>query len=377
MNLLDLAPALERAAPPEGEPVRVDSERCTRRWNRANACRRCIDGCPTGALEWTETGVALAETACVKCGYCLRACPTGAFDGPDETALLLRSVDALPRRAVLDLACGLHAEPAAACTADGADAIVQIGGCLAALGAAAYAGLTALGVERVRLRLEGCPTCPLHALRAQIESARVEASALTRMAVTTVDAPPAAQARRPIVSTRRPLMSRRHMLRRMLGARASGDLLPVAPENKKAPPSERHLLVHFMAQMPAAQRATGAFFPALEAHASCTACRVCATVCPTGALAFSAESSHFALRFDPHACTHCGLCIELCPPGALQPAGLLPAADAVSTTLVEGALKTCTRCRALFAGPGALCPTCAYRRSNPSTSRLRPGPPQP
>lgn len=371
MNLLDLAPALERVAPPESEPLRANSERCTRRWNRANACRRCVDGCPTGALTLTAEGVALAESACVKCGYCLRACPTGAFEGPDETALLLKCVAALPKRATLDLACSVYPAPMAA---QDADALVQIGGCLAALGPAAYTGLTALGVERMRLRLEGCAACPLGALRAQIESACVEASALTRLAPTTVDAPPAVQARRAVISTRQPLMSRRHILRRMVGARAGDGLLPAAPEDEKAPPSERRLLIHFLAQLPAAERGTGAFFPALEAHPSCTACRVCATVCPTGALTLASEANHFALRFDPQACTDCGLCVELCPPRALRPAGLLPAADATPVRLVEGALKACMRCRTHFAGPGDLCPTCAYRRSNPFGSRLRPTP---
>jgi ferredoxin len=74
--------------------------------------------------------------------------------------------------------------------APAADAILQVGGCLGALDAAAYVGLAALGVQQVNLHLEACPHCPLGALRPAIT--RTAASAAALAAITIVPLPGAA-----------------------------------------------------------------------------------------------------------------------------------------------------------------------------------------
>ena len=63
-----------------------------------------------------------------------------------------------------------------------------------------------------------------------------------------------------------------------------------------------------------------ALFHGLALQQGCTACGLCAVVCPTQALAL-ARGGKAALHVDPTACTGCNLCALHCPQGVLE---LLP-----------------------------------------------------
>lgn len=380
MNLLRLGPALERLVDSiGGDAVAVDATACVRHWNHASGCRLCADGCPTQAIAlppWESEGAGQAVTldpaACVECGYCLHACPTGVFTGRDETDRLLQTAAALPVRAEIDLACRYapvrEAEP-------GVDAIVEAGGCLAALGAAAYVGLAAAGVERIGVRVEGCGQCPIGSLVTAIAQAAETAGVLAAIPITVKDAPTPGAVRKPVHATHARPISRRGLWQRLAG----GGARPAAPTpteveepegGGKRLPSERKALLGALAELPAERRANGPAFPRLSVAATCTACQVCANVCPTGAILFAADGETFSLQFAPLACTDCGLCLQLCAPQALQPAGKLAYDDAHPAVLHTGQQRECKRCRALFAGAGDLCPACDFRRRNPTGMRL-------
>lgn len=371
MSLGRLRATLEQGAPAgERAAVSAESERCVRRFNRENPCRLCIDGCPTQAIGFAPEGIAFDAAACVACGFCVRVCPTGVFDGHDETPRLLQCVAALPHRTALDLLCSY----APATASGGGDATVQIEGCLASLGTAAYLGLAALGVERVGVRVEACAECPIGVLRGEIERVCEDARCLAQVDVAAVDVLPRPTARVPLHTTRAPQMSRRSLFRRAVGSEPPLALLPDAsPPNGKAPPRERRALLHVLEHLPAERIADSAYFPLFAASAACTACQVCATVCPTGALWFEAVEGVFELGFAPLACTECGLCVELCAPGALQPVKAVAYAEAQPVVLLSGSVRECNRCHALYVGEGPLCPACAFRREHPFGSRPRPG----
>jgi energy-converting hydrogenase A subunit P len=376
MNLLKLAPALEQFAAAASEAaVTLDSDRCVRHWNQGNNCHHCAAGCPTAAITLAPGGVEYNADACVACGFCLHACPTGAFAGSDETAKLLQSAAAVTPCSALDLACGCFPTDQGG---QGVDAIMQVSGCLAALGAAAYVGLAALGASRLGIHIEACAGCPIGALRTQIERVAVEAAQLGGIEVCIYSSAPAGNARKPVHRTRSPQYSRRGLLQRMMGAAPAAKRgLPPLEEpapSQKSPPLARRTLLHVLAYLPDEQRMPAAYFSQFDVGPSCTACGVCATVCPTGALSFEPEDDGFSLRLAPLACTNCGLCTELCAPRALQPAAAVPYAEAGPAVLISGSLKKCQRCRAVFAGAGELCPACSFRRRNPAGSLLRPTP---
>jgi len=371
MNLLKLGPVLERFVDAtSGLAVQVDNDACVHHWNHASDCRLCIDGCPVQAITLaTATEIALEQERCVQCGYCLHACPTAVFTaGIDETARLLQAAAVLSPCSALDLTCRhLPANQAEA------TAIIEVGSCLAALGVSAYIGLAALGVEQAGVRVEACGECPIGSLRSQIEGTAAAARALTTISITLIEHPPGAAEKKPVYSTRAPLVSRRSLWRRFGGPAPASALPPQEkpPAEGKHPPLERRTLLHGLAHLPDAQRASGPFFPALAASASCTACGVCATVCPTGALTLVDAENTFTLEFAPLTCTDCGLCLQLCPPQALQPEQPIAYSDACPAVLLAGERKQCRRCRASFAGAGDLCPVCTFRRYNPAGSMMR------
>ncbi len=62
----------------KGKP-RTSSVYCLRVGSgRSDVCSRCLDVCPTNAIEINEKAVTIGES-CRECGLCLSACPTEAF----------------------------------------------------------------------------------------------------------------------------------------------------------------------------------------------------------------------------------------------------------------------------------------------------------
>ena len=166
MNLIQLALAAEAFF--RHQPIiQFEPAQCVRTRNVHASCARCADVCPTGAIRLDDGLPELDTEQCVKCGVCAHACPVGVFTRPDGLYKLLRCVEMLPDRTTVDLVCAHH--PAASTAGRDVDAVVQLDNCLSELGPSAFVGLMALGVKRVRVRLDACAACPLRVLQPQIE----------------------------------------------------------------------------------------------------------------------------------------------------------------------------------------------------------------
>jgi ferredoxin len=114
------------------------------------------------------------------------------------------------------------------------------------------------------------------------------------------------------------------------------------------------------------------------ANDHCTACGVCARICPTGALKLIAgEDNTYQLAFTSAACIACDACVQLCEPAALMrtTATLDEVLSSEVVALRSGTLRACTKCGAKFAAEtgSELCSVCEFRRKNPFGSRLPPG----
>lgn len=373
MNLLKLASHIEQfVAASDDMSLRVESQHCVHYWNKDSACQLCVRICPTQALTLTAGEITLDESACAQCGACLPVCPTGALVGFDDRARLLQSLSEFPSASAVDLACG--APPVAFSDSTG-DVTLQIRGCLAGLGPAAYAGLAALGVERIGVHLEGCAACPIGQLCSRVTAIIDAVHALIDLDIVVMFDQDGERAPKPMHSTHAARYSRRALLRRFAGGGATASSLATElnppPADDRSPPLERRVLLRALEHIRPEQRTSARFFPAMTASAACTACRVCARVCPTQALSFEGAEGCFSLAFTPTSCTECKLCQELCAVDALHFVESLAYDDAERFVLLQGALKSCKRCRTDFSGEGELCPICAYRRRHPSASVLR------
>ncbi|WP_119070082.1 4Fe-4S dicluster domain-containing protein [Aggregatilinea lenta] len=380
---------LERfGAAQDGPRVRVDAARCVHSIDVFASCQVCAEECPVGAVQVADT-VTLEAEACVECGACAHACPVGAFDAPDLATPALRCVSRIPDHAALELICAHH--PIDERSPRPVDAAVVVGGCLAALGPSAYAGLYALGVERVEVCLDACDGCPANA-RATIEHTLEKARRVLRPWDAQIEAVTAADGgltrARPVFYANQPPVSRRRLLHPLAEADADRQLAALIaddepPTGRKFAAPERRRLLNALRLLPAAGQAmcpmplAGQIFMQHGVEAECSACGACEKSCPTGALTLDArdDTGVFTLSHRAAMCAGCGVCIDLCECGVLERAGV-PFFGALQSddeaVITSGTYRRCARCGARMpaSNEGDLCELCAFRRSNPFGSRI-------
>ena len=343
---------------------------------RASSCRRCLDVCPTAAVE-PAPWLRLVPERCSSCGACAAVCPTGALAFAARSAALRERLAMIAaggrRRAVLACRFAEAGEPepgvaanergtnADDCRDDGAGVIVP---CLGALSAAELVGAAAAGLDELTLVSAGCEDCRDRvaglAADAAVETAVATVATLGgRLTVTRSSAPRLAGPEAPEAPAG-PALSRRDLFAFLArGARrtAAEGLAParrtIADLHGQGPPPARHARLRADLGTLAARGGAGSAAPpalvaaplvgsrpleppnaspappvspapfvslpaalplgSLDVGPGCTACGLCVRYCPHAALALADG----ALRCDESLCTGCGLCVETCPPAAL------------------------------------------------------------
>jgi ferredoxin len=372
MNALQAAQQLVDIT--KGVALQVDPDRCVRARNKHSACDHCAAACPVNAIAVQENRVAFDSDACVKCGACLHVCPAAAFGGYDGVDKLLSYLKNLPDAATLELACPHH--PDLSATANPASALLVMTRCLASLSPSAYVELFNRGAQIVLLRLDACADCPLEHARATIEQTAERINQLygdqPNRAVAMVTTRPAAGESPAVpLPVNRPPISRRGLFSLLRPHFDNQDAAAPASDARAPLIHERARLLTAIAASPD-RRAMHAesLFSSLKMTRACSACEVCAVVCPARALRIEKSTADFSLTFDAGACTRCDLCVELCPERALA-YGDPPSIESISAgeteTLAAGSLMQCRRCGAAFADTKgmALCPPCLFRRQHP------------
>jgi ferredoxin len=300
--------ALELLTPTTG--IRVDLSRCLHRRFSRTSCRRCANACPSGAIV-VEQGPRIDPALCTGCRLCEAACPIGALSGSERAI------------GVLATALAEHSRPVLGCRAPGVEAHVHTG-CLGFLeieGLLALALFFPAGLTLNLSRCEGCPSAGmLPALTAAVNKLRQLSgdpwAERLRLARTPAD-----------LDYREAALSRREFftfLRRRSTDAASiaAARLQNAPEpadgGRKTLPPRRRLLLRALPLLAPEVRSQleAQLFPTLTFAPSCTGCTGCAGICPTGALAASADDPPCPV-FTPRLCTGCSLCAEFCRKGGI------------------------------------------------------------
>lgn len=387
MNLIKLALAAEQMAlAKDRSPVKVTPIRCVRRLHKETECDICEQVCPAEAITVTDQ-VRVDGNRCIRCGLCLNRCPVGVFEGSDGVDKLLGCVDQIAEREQMELACSHH--PAPASGPGSTDSALVALGCLSALGPSVYVSLLALGVDRLSVRLDACADCPVGAaLHPRIVEAVQQAQAVMSARgeddrLSLVSDAPAEQEPRPVYYASNPPLSRRGFLQFFTPqnrATAADILPPYAPQidgDRSAPRERRRLLgaLRLLGEAPADQH-----LPAGERYADmivdekCTACGVCARICPNEALLFEPGDGEFWLGFVAANCTNCDLCTRYCDPDALHLNGTPTVSRLTNRPILlrHDTLYKCQKCSAPYSGDenGGFCPICAFKRDNPFSSRL-------
>lgn len=291
--------------------LRVDPARCLHRRFARTSCRRCSQACPTGAME-VQDGPRVDPARCTGCRLCEGVCPTGALKG-DE-----RSVEALAT------ALSEHPHPVLGCRAQGVDAHVHTG-CLGFLETEALLALAVFFPDGITLnctRCEGCASADmLPPLSAEVEKAGQLRGGHWSERLCLARTPDDLVFREATLSRREffTFLGRRSVDTASVAvARLQNTPEPLTGGRKSLPPRRRLLLraLPFIAAEDSGLLEEQ-LFPSLAFGPTCTGCTGCVGICPSGALAVSAEDPPRP-EFRPKLCTDCNLCVEFCRKSGIE-----------------------------------------------------------
>lgn len=326
--------------------VKLEEPLCAHSRAEQEACRRCLDLCPTGAITPNGEHVAIDPMICAGCGACAAACPSGAISYEAPTAShVFAQINAAgqawrkagggtARLLVYDARWGAEIISLAARHGRGlpADVLPLETPALASFGHAEIMVALSSGFSEVIL------LCGPKADRDAIEAQAALANAITvglgkgERASAIDPGDPDALSERLYVPAPDPLNAAPTLA---LGGRRDATRLAakaLADDPEAAIP------------LPA-----GAPYGATVVNAeACTLCLACASLCPAGALSDNADKPQ--LRFQEDACLQCGLCVSVCPEDAITLAPRLNLADSALSEVVlnEEEPYACIECGALF-----------------------------
>jgi Fe-S-cluster-containing hydrogenase component 2 len=366
--------------------VRVTPERCLNRRHKESKCALCL-ACPTGAITAVGMSVQVSAEKCVACGLCASVCPTEAYivKGPALADLLRLASNG--RGVVLEAACPRRSPFERSRTS--ASAVLRVS-CLAWLSPSLLIAMLAQGVTGLWLDDTACAACPIGGAREAIVRSVDTANQLLGLfgrspAVDLYTGSPERLGKTrglEVWDPQRPVYSRRDLFTafRRVAAQAAvrvADQAMPAPAPAKLPhhlPAQRALLSvalpHLMVEGAPAGSLSGLPLGRVEVSQACTACGLCARLCPTGALVFAQAGERYSLSFSITKCLGeaCRLCRLICPVQAVGFAGQASPSELVNEallTLRAGGMAPCSRCGARTAAPAdgpAVCHACQWTK---------------
>lgn len=359
--------------------TRAVPDLCKRVRFRKSTCRTCSDVCPANAIS-LHPGPTISGT-CSDCGLCEIACPTEVFRNEVRTdqQLLAEAASFLPqkpaRSGTQTLAVGCHR--AEMRSEDG----IRVP-CLGRVSENVLLGAALLGFDALVLIKGTCAECGwkqgeqvlAHSIRRS--SALLQMGGHDRVSIRLEEKERSSQNALP---RRELFVSLGRSLRKQIAVALhhQGKAVHEALENDSenaadVAPRWEHLRTLLRHGTPLDGGVAGytEWFPWArvaidEVH--CSACGICARLCPTAAISQEEQPGYAVLGFRSFLCINCTLCQEGCPEGAIRFEEQVSYNDVVGGERKVVARVSMSECHAcgdtIPAGAKELCPTCEKRQA--------------
>ena len=326
--------------------ISVHQNRCAVVRNRNVTCTRCADACTSGCLSYEDNELVIEPDACIGCGTCATVCPTCALEAlrPNDAELLQSCLSACAKA---DGEVIVSCEQILAAAQGRYDPGKVVGvTCLGRVEESLLVALAAADARHVSLVRAKCEQCA-HAVG--VETARLVCDTANTL-LETWHAPMRAAVVEKFPSVARLAgdkgydASRRGFFSSVRDEAKSAAAVTTdfavkealgveeQPEPKYVKVMKDGTLPHFVPdrreRLLESLRALGEpedvmIDTRLWGHVviereECTSCQMCATFCPTGAIAkFKEADGSFGVEHSPSLCVKCRCCTDICPSDAL------------------------------------------------------------
>lgn len=365
----------------QSQHMLIEASLCPQFRSSKSDCALCADSCPVGAIDIGENGAEI-KGGCINCGACFSVCPNGAFRIKErDDRIIIRELRSKS-------GTGVHGTKVFRISCEKGDASSDLTvSCLGRLTEVLLLWPIRAGAQAVEIAQPACKDCPsVKAVSHLSDIIRrtlylYEMLGIERDRIYIKEVPQQGSTKSSEKS-----VSRREFLGALSknAAAAIPDFENKEDENgedfrdvihKRHENPKRALLLESLRDFSHEAGTLNTVYAdskdsilaEVEVTAECTACGVCAAVCPTGAIIQIRTEDHFSLNFRPDLCTNCKVCVTACMHKAVSIKGsvlLNLLLQQKEMRLFEGKKKACSLCRMDFIDKGAgsvICPLCLDR----------------
>lgn len=355
--MVPIANAYELFEKIQSADISVHAQRCVVVRNRRATCSRCAQACTSGAISIEDNNLVITAENCIGCGTCATVCPTCALEArmPNDAQLQQAAIGAMHAAGGLSVIACRQIVDAASKQLDGEKTVAVE--CLGRVEESLLAALAVEGCTKAVLVAGDCESCD-HAVGLETANAvcdsfnelmqvwrcpmRAEISSRFPSAVRADASKACDESRRNFFFRAKDeaRLAAHLAIEQTLGGTegtleqtgtsgqedgASGAALMKVMDDGTLPhfiPDRRERLLDSLAEL--GEPADELIDTRLWGHVVidpeiCDSCRMCATFCPTGAIAkFDDADGTIGVNHYPGDCVLCRCCEDICPTGALH-----------------------------------------------------------